>query len=107
MAYDEEVAHRIREATTGIQLTEKKMFGGLAFLFQGNMAVAASGGGQMMVRADPAEVEAHVADGAERMVMKGKSMNGWLLVRCADLPDERFTKWVEVGLTFARSLPAK
>jgi TfoX/Sxy family transcriptional regulator of competence genes len=110
MAYDEELAQRIREllaAEGGV--TEKKMFGGLAFLVRGNMAVAASGQGGLMVRVDPAESEKLCASGkAEPMVMRGRSMAGWLRVG-ADAVRTRaqLGKWVDTGAGYARSLPAK
>lgn len=109
MAYDETLATRIRDLLADLdRLTEKKMFGGLAFLIAGNMAVAASGQGGLMVRCDPAETDDHVVDGAEPFVMRGKPMNGWLRVsdeRVAD--DATLAHWVQVGLTAAASLPAK
>ena len=81
MAYDEELAQRIRDLVAGEPgLTEKKMFGGLAFLIGGNMAVAASGQGGLMVRVDPEESDALVADSNARpLEMRGRMMNGWLL----------------------------
>ena len=82
MAYDEELADRIR-ALTGEErgLTEKKMFGGLAFLIGGNMAVSASGQGGLMVRVDPEETDSLLADGSARpVVMRGRAMRGWLRV---------------------------
>lgn len=107
MAYDEELAERIRDlAADEPGLTEKKMFGGLAFLINGNMAVAASGQGGLMVRVDPAESERLQADGAEPMVMRGKPMAGWLRVETP--PDKRALRtWVKRGVSYARSLPAK
>ena len=110
MAYDEELAARIREligANPG--LTEKKMFGGLAFLVNGNMAVAASGQGGIMVRTDPAESDALVdKTDAHLVVMRGKPMRGWLRVDTEHLRAEReLAKWVELGTAYARSLPAK
>lgn len=109
MAYDEELAGRVREelgAEPG--LSEKKMFGGLASLVNGNMAVAASGQGGLLVRCDPAESADLLADGAEPMEMRGKPMTGWLRVG-EDLvaDEERLGRWVGVGLRYARSLPPK
>jgi hypothetical protein len=107
MAYDEELANRIRELLGGeSDMTEKKMFGGLAFLIGGNMAVAASGQGGMLVRVDPAQSGELVATtNARLMEMRGRQMPGWLRV---DPEDERqVAKWVELGTTFARSLPPK
>jgi TfoX/Sxy family transcriptional regulator of competence genes len=110
MAYDEELAERIRELVAGeSNLTEQKMFGGLAFLIGGNMAVAASGQGGVLVRIDPAESDALVATtNARLMEMGGRQMPGWLRVDPEDLRTEgQLAKWVELGTTYARSLPAK
>jgi len=110
MAYDEELADRIRELIAGEpDLTEKKMFGGLAFLIGGNMAVAASGQGGILVRVDPAESDMLVATtNARLMEMRGRSMQGWLRVDPDDLrTTPRLAEWVERGATYARSLPAK
>ena len=110
MAYDQALADRIRELVAGEPgLTEKKMFGGLAFLIGGNMAVAASGQGGVLVRVDPAQSETLVAStNARLMEMRGRAMQGWLRV---DLDDVRtkpqLARWVELGSSYARSLPAK
>ena len=107
MAYDEDLAARIRLLTDG--LAEKRMFGGLAFLVGGNMAVVASGQGGLMVRVPPADSEAWVArPGASRMVMRGKEMRGWLRVTSeAVQSDEVLAEWVRTGVDHARTLPAK
>ncbi len=110
MAYDEDLANRIRELLGGqSDLTEQKMFGGLAFLIGGNMAVAASGQGGLLVRADPAESDTLVATtNARPMEMRGRAMQGWLRVDSDDVRTEsELAKWVELGTTYARSLPAK
>ena len=110
MAYDEELADRIREVLGPESgLTEKKMFGGLAFLIGGNMAVAASGRGGVLVRVDPAESDRLVATtNARLMEMRGRRMKGWLRVDPDDVRTQRqLTKWVKLGATYARSLPAK
>jgi TfoX/Sxy family transcriptional regulator of competence genes len=110
VAYDEELAGRIRELVTGEPvLTEMKMFGGLAFLVGGNMAVAASGQGGLMVRVDPDESEAIVASTtAEPMVMRGRAMAGWLRVASDDVRTKaQLAAWVERGTAYARSLPPK
>ncbi len=85
------------------------MFGGLAFLIGGNMAVAASGQGGLLVRADPADSETIVATTTARpMEMGGKQMRGWLRVDADDVGTKRqLAKWVKLGTTYARSLPAK
>ncbi|HET9286693.1 MAG TPA: TfoX/Sxy family protein [Gaiella sp.] len=110
MAYDEELADRIRELV-GVEtdLTETKMFGGLAFLVGGNMAVAASGQGGILVRVDPVESEALVATTSARpMEMRGRQMRGWLRVDAEDVRTRRqLARWVELGTTYARSLPPK
>jgi TfoX/Sxy family transcriptional regulator of competence genes len=110
MAYEEELAGRIRELIAGQPgLTEKRMFGGLAFLIAGNMSVAASGQGGLLVRVDPAESEALVASSRARpMEMRGRQMQGWLRIDSEDLRTKReLANWVERGVAFARSLPAK
>jgi TfoX/Sxy family transcriptional regulator of competence genes len=110
VAYDEELAERIRELTLGEpRLSEKKMFGGLAFLVGGNMAVAASGQGGLLVRVDPEETDRLLDEtAAVPFVMRGKSMRGWLRVDANDVGTKReLTKWVERGTAYARSLPAK
>jgi TfoX/Sxy family transcriptional regulator of competence genes len=110
MAYDEELARRIRELIGSEPLlTEKKMFGGLAFLIGGNMAVAASGQGGLLVRVDPARSDALVASSAARpMEMRGRQMQGWLRVDGEHLRTKRqLAAWVGRGVSFASSLPAK
>jgi hypothetical protein len=110
MAYDEELAGRIRELIgADPDLTEQKMFGGLAFLIEGNMAVAASGQGGLMVRVDPEQSEALVAGSAARpLEMRGRQMAGWLRVEIEHvLTEQELAAWVGRGVSFARSLPAK
>jgi TfoX/Sxy family transcriptional regulator of competence genes len=110
VAYDEELADRVRELVVSESgLTEKKMFGGLAFLVGGNMAVAASGQGGLLVRVDPAQSDKLVATtNARPMEMRGRSMQGWLRVDPEDLRTKRqLAKWVERGTTYASSLPVK
>jgi TfoX/Sxy family transcriptional regulator of competence genes len=90
-------------------VTEQKMFGGLAFLIGGNMAVAASGQGGVLVRVDPDESESLVETTTARfMEMRGRSMRGWLRIDAEDVGTKReLKKWVERGTAYARSLPAK
>ena len=110
MPYDQELADRIRELIAGQSgVTEMKMFGGLAFLIGGNMAVAASGEGGILVRADPAASDELVAStNARLMEMRGREMAGWLRVDTEDVRTKRqLAKWVEIGTAYARSLPAK
>lgn len=109
MAYDEDLVERIRAELEGEPtLTERTMFGGLAFLLGGHMAVAASGQGGMMVRADPDDCDQWLAEGAEPMEMQGRTMRGWLRVSSDRLADqESVARWTERGAAYAKSLPAK
>jgi TfoX/Sxy family transcriptional regulator of competence genes len=110
MAYDTELADRIRFLIgTGPGVTERKMFGGLAFLVGGNIAISASGQGGALVRVDPAEAGALLAStGAVPAVMGGRTMAGWLRVSSADLEaDEELTAWLDRAVRYARSLPPK
>ncbi|MHB8643523.1 MAG: TfoX/Sxy family protein [Gaiellaceae bacterium] len=110
MVYDEDLAERMRELLAGERdLSEQKMFGGLAFLIGGNMAVAASGQGGALVRVDPAESDELVATTKARtMEMRGRQMPGWLRVGSEHLRTKReLANWVARGVTYARSLPAK
>jgi TfoX/Sxy family transcriptional regulator of competence genes len=110
VAYDEPLADRIRELIGAEPaLTEKKMFGGLAFLIGGNMAVAASGQGGILVRVDPDESdELATSKGASVAVMRGRAMAGWLRVAPEHVRTKRqLGKWVDLGVGFARSLPPK
>ena len=108
MAYDEALAARIRELV-GDQPVTEKMFGGLAFLIGGNMAVAASGQGGVLVRVDPEESDELVATTpATLMEMRGRSMRGWLRVAPEDVATEaQLAEWVGRGAAYAGSLPAK
>ena len=110
MAYDEHLAARIRSAIEGeADLSEKKMFGGLAFLLGGNMAVAASGQGGLLVRADPDSSETLLASkGVQPMEMRGRQMQGWVRVDDDAVRTKRqLERWVRVGVGHARTLPAK
>jgi TfoX/Sxy family transcriptional regulator of competence genes len=110
MAYDEELADRIRALlATRDGLTEKKMFGGLGFMIGGNMAIAASGQGGILVRVDPEESDGLVVTTpAEPMEMRGRQMAGWLRVAAADVADDsELSEWVERGAAYAGSLPRK
>ena len=110
MAYDEELAGRLRDLLADEPgLTEKKMFGGLAFMIGGNMAIAASGQGGLMVRVDPDQSDALVATTSARLVeMRGRQMPGWLRVDAPDVrTKQQLAKWVKLGVNYARSLPAK
>jgi TfoX/Sxy family transcriptional regulator of competence genes len=110
VAYDEDLANRIREliaAEPGV--TEQKMFGGLAFLIGGNMSVSASGQGGLLLRCDPDETDELLKkEGAEPFVMRGRAMDGWLRVAPEGVRTKRqLEPWVKVGVRYARSLPAK
>jgi TfoX/Sxy family transcriptional regulator of competence genes len=110
VAYDEELAERIRGLVAGERgLTEKKMFGGLGFLVGGNMAVAASGQGGLLVRVDPDEGQTLVeTTPAYPMEMRGREMVGWLRLESDDVRDDaELATWVERGVAYARSLPPK
>ncbi len=109
MAYDQELANRIREQLVGMPgVGEQKMFGGLAFLVGGHMAVAAGGRGVMLVRVDPSETDSLIGDGVEPMVMRGRPLKGWLQVPLSAVADEqRLAEFVRLGVDFARSLPPK
>lgn len=109
MAYDERLAARIRDVTDGEPgVTEKRMFGGLAFLVDGRMAVAAGSEGALMLRVDPAESEALLGPPhVQRMVMRGRELAGWLTVDAEAVgTEDDLRRWVETGLACARSLPA-
>ena len=110
MAYDEDFANRVREIVHGeTGVTEKRMFGGLAFLVDGNLAASASSRGGMLVRVDPADTQAlldepHIG----RFEMRGRAMTGWLLVGAeAVSTDDDLLVWVGRGLAYARTLPSK
>jgi TfoX/Sxy family transcriptional regulator of competence genes len=110
MAYDEELANRIRElisAEDGVR--EKKMFGGLAFLVNGNLAVSASGQGGLLLRCDPADTDTLVAKPhAGRFEMRGRAMDGWLRIEADGVRTKReLERWVGRGAAYARSLPPK
>jgi hypothetical protein len=110
MAYDEALASRIRDLIgPDPELTEMKMFGGLAFLIRGNMAISASGEGGVLVHVDPRLSDSLVAESSATVaVMRGREMSGWLRVAAAELTtDEELERWVEAGVAHARSLPPK
>ena len=111
MAYDEELAERIRGFLPDLPVTEKKMFGGLAFLVGGHMAVAASSQGGLLLRCPPEETAALVASAPGRtgpFEMRGKPMEGWLRVDAEAVATEAdLRRWAEVGLDHVRTLPPK
>lgn len=109
MAYDVELADRLRDLLAGEpEVKEKRMFGGLAFMVAGHMALAATSGG-LMLRVDPEQSDALLLDPrATRMVMQGRELAGWLLVDIdASATDVDLSRWVDLGLDFAHSLPPK
>jgi TfoX/Sxy family transcriptional regulator of competence genes len=110
MAYDEDLANRIRELVAGEPgISEQRMFGGLAFLAGGHMAVAASGQGGLMVRVDPEQTDALLGEAhAQPFEMRGRAMDGWLRVATEGVRDrDGLEPWVRRGLAYARSLPPK
>jgi TfoX/Sxy family transcriptional regulator of competence genes len=110
MAYDEDLAHRLREVLAGEEgISEKRMFGGLAFLVHGNMCVSASGQGGLLARIDPATTAAAIArPHVSLMEMGGRSMEGWVRVAPEGVKTKReLGAWVKRSLTYAKSLPKK
>jgi TfoX/Sxy family transcriptional regulator of competence genes len=107
MAYDEAFSARVRDVLAGEEgITEKRMFGGLAFLVHGHLAVSASGRGGLLVRADPAEVDSLLDfPGVSRFEMRGRPMTGWLHVETDTVADDpALERWVRVGVGYARTL---
>jgi TfoX/Sxy family transcriptional regulator of competence genes len=110
VAYDEDLAHRVRELLAGeAGITERKMFGGLAFLLHGHMSVSASRSGGLLVRIDPAATEAALArPHVALMTMGGRTMDGWITVAPEGLTTKRqLASWVTRGIGYARTLPPK
>jgi TfoX/Sxy family transcriptional regulator of competence genes len=110
VAFDEDLAVRIRELVRGqASVTEKRMFGGLAFLVRGNMAISASGQGGVLVRVEPAKsIELAARPHAQVAVMRGREMPGWLRVDADGVRTKpQLQRWVDEGVAFARSLPGK
>ena len=110
MAYDEELAGRVRELMAGESgVSETKMFGGLGLMVNGNMAVAVRGQGGLLVRVDPAESEELLDEpGASLMEMRGRAMAGWVTVERDAVEDgEALARWVARGVGYAKSLPPK
>ena len=110
VAYDEDLANRIREVVlTEPGVTEKRMFGGLAFSINGNMAVSTSSQGGLLLRVDPAETEALLAKPhAHPFEMRGRAMEGWLRIETDGVRTKRdLARWVARGVSYARSLPKK
>ena len=108
MAYDEKLADRVRKQLAKRKgIAEKKMFGGLAFLMNGNMSVGLHGG-ELIVRLDPGETDAALARPHTRIFdITGRPMKGWILVEPAGLGGDALAKWVDTGASYAKSLPPK
>ena len=110
MAYDEDLANRVRELlATERGVEEKRMFGGLAFLINGNMSVAASGQGGLLVRVPPRDSDKLAErDHVNPMVMASREVRGWLHVETAGVQTKRqLQSWVTRGVSYARALPPK
>jgi len=109
MAYDEELARRLHDLLDGESgLTSRKMFGGLGFMLDGHMAVAAASSGSLMVRVDPGAAQEWLSEHVQPMEMRGRAMNGWLLVAPEALAGhEQLRVWVDRGVACARALPAR
>ncbi len=110
MAYDEQLAERVRALLAGEPgVVEQRMFGGLAFLIGGNMSVSVSGQGGLLLRCDPEQTDALVAEPhAARFEMRGRAMDGWLRVAPEGVSSKRqLERWVKRGVSYARSLPPK
>jgi TfoX/Sxy family transcriptional regulator of competence genes len=110
MAYDENLANRLRELLAGEEgITEKKMFGGLAFLLNGNMTVSASGQGGLLARVDPEQTDAALGrPHASLMEMRGRTMDGWIRVASDGVKTKReLESWVRRSLSYVRGLPPK
>ena len=110
VAFDEDLAARIRDLVRGeAGVSEKRMFGGLAFLVRGNMAISASGQGGVLVRVEPAKsIELAARPHAQVAVMRGREMPGWLRVDADGVRTKpQLQRWVDEGVAFARSLPGK
>ncbi|HEX4018579.1 MAG TPA: TfoX/Sxy family protein [Frankiaceae bacterium] len=110
MAYDEDLAYRVRDLLEPEKgLREKKMFGGITFMINGHMAVTVSGRGGLMLRVDPEQTEALLRDEhAQPFEMRGRPMNGWLRIDPAGIKKEAdLERWAALGVSYARSLKPK
>ncbi|MDT7677658.1 MAG: hypothetical protein QOD82_5560 [Pseudonocardiales bacterium] len=110
VAYDVDIANRLREILASEPgVVEKPMFGGLAFMVAGHMAVSASRQGGLLLRVDPAQTDTLIVDPrASRFVMRGREMDGWLRVDIdAHATDDELDRWIQHGVDYARSLPPK
>lgn len=108
MAYDEDLAERVRGLLPEVPVAEQKMFGGLAFLIGGHMAVAVSGKGGLLIRCDPARSGELLRQGASPMEMRGRPLDGWLRVSPELVAeDDALSRWVDVGARYAATLPPR
>lgn len=110
MAYDEALAARIRARVEGIDgIFEKKMFGGIGWTIHGNMATGCHNDGRLMIRCSPEDHPGFVSeDGVGAIERGGKQMTGWILVDNAVVADDaQLARWVDRGVAYARSMPAK
>src|SRR6516225_9830139 len=108
MGFDAELAQRIRDRMTAVAgVSEKKMFGGLAFLTSGNMTVGVNGD-DLVVRIDPEAMDAALAEpGVRPFDMTGRPMRGWILVASDSLSDDDLERWIDQARNFAATLPPK
>ena len=110
MPVDQDFANRIREELADVDgITEKRMFGGLAFLLRGNMAVGIMSTGDLMVRVGPDDTDEALAKPHTRLFeMRGRSMTGWVIVALEGVKTRRqLAQWVKRGTAFAATLPTK
>jgi hypothetical protein len=109
VAYDEDLADRVREVLAGERFTEKRMFGGLAFLLGGHLSVAVSGAGGLMVRVAPEDTQALLSEAGTAVVDMGRGpVRGWLRVEPSVVDDDDALRgWVARGTACARALPEK
>jgi TfoX/Sxy family transcriptional regulator of competence genes len=110
MAYDESLAEEVRRALSGFTFVEKKMFGGIGFMLNGNMCVAVNNQPDhiIMVRIDPSNADALKKKGAEVAVMRGREMPGWIFLTKEAIETEKdFEYWIHIALDWNKKLPKK
>ena len=108
MAFDEGLAERVRDRLAEVPgVSDKRMFGGIAFLTDGNMTVGVTGD-DLLVRVGPAATDAALArPGARLFDMTGRPMRGWVVVDGAELDDDALVEWIELARSFVATLPPK
>ena len=108
MAFDAELARRIRDRMTAVAgVSEKKMFGGLAFLTSGNMTVGVNGD-DLVVRIDPEAMDDALAEpGVRPFDMTGRPMRGWIMVASDGLSDDDLERWIDQARSYVATLPPK